>query len=220
MSDHVSTDHVTTHNDSAADRSSTAGAARPSTRWRVVDIVVLAVLAAAGAVIFWAWSNALYPVVSGATVGYPPLSGLILGGWLLPGVIGGLVIRKPGAALACELLAAVLEGFLGTHFGWTVIISGIIQGLGAELGFALLRYRRWGAGAAVLAGALSALFGTVSENILYNFEWELAHRVAYTGFGVVSGIVIAGLLSWVLVNALRATGVLDALPSGRTVRRR
>lgn len=193
---------------------------RPAGRWRVVDIVVVAVLAAAGAVLFWAWSNALYPVVAGATAGYPPLSGLILGGWLLPGVLGALVIRKPGAAFACELLAAILEGFLGTHFGWTVIISGVVQGLGAELGFALLRYRRWGAVAAMTAGALSALAGTVGENVLYNFEWALAHRLAYTGFGVVSGVLLAGLASWLLVDALRATGVLDALPSGRSVRRR
>ena len=47
-------------------------ARRPGTprasSWRVVDIVVAAVLAAVCAVVFWAWSNLLYPVVGTAAV--------------------------------------------------------------------------------------------------------------------------------------------------------
>ena len=133
---------------------------RPARRlsWRVVDIVVAAVLAAVCAVVFWAWSNLLYPAVAAAAVAYPPATGLITGGWLVAGVLGGLVIRKPGAALFVELLAAVLQGLLGTHFGWTVVLSGLIQGLGAELVLAAWRYRRFDVLVAVLAGAVSGLY--------------------------------------------------------------
>ena len=194
---------------------------RPARRlsWRVVDIVVAAVLAAVCAVVFWAWSNLLYPAVAAAATAYPPATGLITGGWLVAGVLGGLVIRKPGAALFVELLAAVLQGLLGTHFGWTVILSGLIQGLGAELVLAAWRYRRFDVLVAVLAGAVSGLFLGVSENLIYNYEWALSHQVVYALLAVLSGAVLAGALMWAAVRALARTGVLDGLASGRAARR-
>lgn len=194
-------------------------AGRARTSWRVVDIVVAAVLAAVCAVVFWAWSNLLYPLTAAASVAYPPGTALIGGGWLVAGVLGGLIIRKPGAALFCELLAAVLEGLLGTHFGWTVVLYGLIQGLGAELVFAAVRYRRFNAAVAVAAGAVSGLFLGITSNVLSNYEWALGHQVAYLVFSVLSGAVLAGLLMWAVVKALAATGVLQGLASGRVARR-
>ncbi|MFF0943821.1 ECF transporter S component [Kocuria sp. CPCC 205300] len=194
-------------------------AARARTSWRVVDIVVAAVLAAVCAVVFWAWSNLLYPLTAAALVAYPPGTALIGGGWLVAGVLGGLIIRKPGAALFCELLAALLEGLLGTHFGWTVVLYGLIQGLGAELVFAAVRYRRFNAAVAVAAGAVSGLFLGITSNVLANYEWALGHQIAYLVFSVVSGAVLAGLLMWAVVKALAATGVLQGLASGRVARR-
>ena len=63
----------------------TATPARRS--WRVVDIVVGALLAVAGGVLFWVWSNGVYPPLSvGLTAAYAPLAGLLSGGWVLPAV--------------------------------------------------------------------------------------------------------------------------------------
>lgn len=186
--------------------------------WRVVDIVVAAVLAAVGAVVFWAWSNLLYPVASTAAVAYPPSVGLLAGGWLVAGTLGALIIRKPGAAIFCELLAAVLEGFLGTHFGWTVIISGLAQGLGAELAFLFTRYRRFGPGIAALSGALAGVALGVNENIMYHYEWATAQQTGYVVLTTISGAVLAGLGAWLVMRALRSTGVLSALASGTTRR--
>lgn len=191
------------------------GPGRSRLQWRVVDIVVLAVLAAACGVLFWAWSNLVYPLITSAAVAYPPASGLMIGGWLIAGTLGGLIIRKPGAAVACELLAAVFQALLGTHFGMLVLVSGIIQGLGAELIFAATGYRRFGAVVATAAGAMAGLFGSVSECIIYYYEWPLAHQSAYVVFATVSGAVLAGILMWGLTRALRSTGVLSALSSGR-----
>ena len=189
-----------------------AARALPASRWRVVDIVVASVVSVAVGVIFWGWS-AGYAGVAAATVAFPPLSGLYGGGWLIAGVLGGLIIRKPGAALYCELLAAIVEGFLGTHFGWTVVISGLIQGAAAELGFAALRYRRWNLPVALLAGAFAGLAMGVSENLLYNVAWAAQWQQVYVVFTTISGTVIAGLLSWLAVRALGRTGVLSGLAS-------
>ncbi|GAA2113941.1 ECF transporter S component [Kocuria atrinae] len=186
----------------------------PQKSWRVVDIVVVAVLAAVCAVVFWAWANLLYPVATTAAVAYPPATGLIGGGWLIAGTLGALIIRKPGAAIFCELLAAVLEGFLGTHFGWTVIISGLIQGAAVEIVFLLTRYRKFGLAVATAGGALAGLFMGVSENIMYNFEWALDQQVVYASLTTLSGAVIAGVLMWLVTRALQKTGVLNGLVSG------
>ena len=113
----------------------------------------------------------------------------------------------------------MLEGFLGTHFGWTVVISGLVQGLGVELVFLLTRYRRFGLAVATAAGALSGLFLGVSEDIMYNYEWALDQKVVYAALTTLSGAVIAGALMWLVVRALQATGVLGALASGATRRR-
>ena len=186
----------------------------PQKSWRVVDSVVAAVLAAVCAVVFWAWANLLYPVATTAAVAYPPATGLIGGGWLIAGTLGALVIRKPGAAVFCELLAAVLEGFLGTLFGWTVVISGLVQCAAVEIVFLLTRYRKFGLAVAAAGGAMAGLFMGVSENIMYNFEWALDQQVVYASLTTLSGAIIAGVLMWLVTRALQKTGVLNGLASG------
>lgn len=186
----------------------------PQKSWRVVDIVVAAVLAAVCAVVFWAWTNLLYPVATAAAVAYPPATGMIGGGWLIAGTLGALLIRKPGAAIFCELLAAVLEGLLGTHLGWTVVISGLIQGAAVELVFLATRYRRFGLAIAAAGGALAGLFMGISENIMYYYEWAFDQQVVYASLTTVSGAVIAGVLMWLVTRALQKTGVLNGLASG------
>ena len=183
--------------------------------WRVVDIVVASVVAVAVGVIFWAWSAA-WPLIEGLTVAFPPSAGLYTGGWLMAGVLGGLIIRKPGAALYFEVLAAAVSGVLGTQFGLSVLLSGAIQGLGAELVFLLFLYRKFTLPVALLAGLGSGLFLGASESILYMPEWAFQWQALYTVFAMVSGLLLAGLLSWLAVRALARTGVLSAFASGRT----
>ncbi|ALV46919.1 hypothetical protein MB46_16970 [Arthrobacter alpinus] len=180
--------------------------------WRVVDIVVVSVLGVAVGVIFWLWS-AGYGVVSALTVAFPPLGALYGGGWLIAGVLGALVIRKPGAALYCELIAATVEGLLGTHFGFTVLLSGLVQGLGAELGFAIFRYRKFNMPVALFAGALAGLAMGINDSIVWNVAWAFEWKAVYVLLAMVSGAVIAGLISWLAVRGLARTGALASLPS-------
>lgn len=185
--------------------------ARKST-WRVVDIVVVSVLGVAIGVIFWLWS-AGYGLISAFTVAFPPIGALYGGGWLIAGVLGGLVIRKPGAALYCELIAASVEGLLGTHFGFTVLLSGLVQGLGAELGFALFRYRKFNLPVALLAGALAGLAMGINDSLVWNVAWAMEWKLVYVILAMISGAIIAGLVSWLAVRGLARTGALSNLPS-------
>ncbi|WP_313810939.1 ECF transporter S component [Glutamicibacter sp.] len=184
--------------------------------WRVVDIVIASVVAVASGVFFWAWS-AGYGLLSLAFVAFPPATALLTGGWLFPAVLGALIIRKPGAALFCEILAAVVEALLGSHWGMSVLISGFVQGLGAELVFAMFRYRKWNLPVALLAGFASGLFAGISEAyVVANLtEYTEGMKVFHVAATALSGLLVAGLFSWWAVRALARTGALGKLASRR-----
>ncbi|SDZ25901.1 energy-coupling factor transport system substrate-specific component [Micromonospora pattaloongensis] len=184
-------------------------------RWRTVDIVVASVIAVAFGVVFWAW-NIVWRATDPAFAFFPPAQTLIYGVWLMPAVIGGLVIRKPGAALYCETLAAVISALLGSQWAGTVIPQGIVQGIGAELAFAAFRYRSFRMPTAVLAGALTGLSAALFDFVVWNAETDLtSYRLPYALLTIVSSTVIAGFGAWALTRALAQTGVLDRFPAGR-----
>ncbi|MEU1644183.1 ECF transporter S component [Micromonospora zamorensis] len=184
-------------------------------RWRTIDIVVASVIAVAFGVIFWAW-GLVWSATEGAFAFFPPAQALLYGVWLMPAVIGGLVIRKPGAALYCETVAAVLSALLGSQWAGTVIPQGIVQGIGAELAFAAFRYRSFRLPTAVVAGALTGLSAALFDFFIWNVDYALAdYRIPYALITIVSATVIAGAGGWLLTRALANTGVLDRFPVGR-----
>ncbi len=206
---------------STSTSSSTTTAAPSRFRWRVVDIVVASVIGVASGLIFWAWGLGyvgpkvlLEPLL-------PGLQGLLDGPWLFAGVLGALIIRKPGAAIYTETLAAVLSALIGNQWGgFLTIEAGLVQGLGAELIFLLFFYRVWSLPVAVLAGAGAALAGGINNLILWFAGADLTFTVVYLISTVLSGAVIAGAGSWLLARGLAATGALDRFASGRERRER
>lgn len=183
-------------------------------RWRVVDIVVAAVVAAAFGVAFLAW-NALYTATVPAFAFLPPAQAVLNGLWLLPAVLVGIIVRRPGGAFFGGLVSAAVSVLLGSPFGADALVSGAIQGAGAELGFAIGLYRRWTLPFAVLAGAASGLFATVHDVLVYYPDADVSVWVVYGIASVLSGAVIAGLGAWLLLRALTATGVLRDFAAGR-----
>ena len=186
-----------------------------SNRWRTVDIVVASVIAVAFGVIFWAW-GLLWGATDAAFAFFPPAQTLIYGVWLVPAVLGGLIIRKPGASLYCELLAALISALLGSQWGGIVIVQGLMQGLGAELAFAAFRYRAYRLPIGLLAGALTGLTAAIFDFVYWNKAYDLVdYRLPYALLTIVSATVIAGAGGWFLTRALANTGVLDRFPAGR-----
>lgn len=184
--------------------------------WRVVDIVVAALIAVAGGVIFWAWDQGANVVTTPLNAVYPPLTGLYAGGWMIPAILGMLVIRKPGAAVFCETVAATGELIMGSQYGASVLFSGFLQGLGAELIFAAFLYKRFNLPVSLLAGAGAGLFCGLNDSFLpwgWNIAYETGDKLAYIIFCAISGAVIAGALAWIATRGLARTGVLASFAS-------
>ena len=205
----MSTTPITT-----ADADETAPVTRKG--WRVVDIVVAAVLGVAVGLIYWIWNSiggALFGSLDALT---PGLGGLVVGPWLLGGVLGGLVIRRPGAALLVELVAAIISAAIGNQWGWSTVASGFAQGLGAELIFLAFAYRRFTLTVAMLAGAAAGAGAWLNEFIIFkNSAKSAVFNLTYLACLLVSGALLAGLLGWALTKALAASGALNRFAVGR-----
>lgn len=182
--------------------------------WRTVDIVVAAVVGVAFGVVFAGW-NLLWAATGPAFVAFPPLQAFMYGIWLLPGVLGGLLIRKPGAAVFTELVAATVSVFFGASAPLVIIIYGLVEGLAAEAVFAGFRYRSWRLPVALVAGFGAGLVPAIADNVLSNAAWAPTWQLTYGVLVLISSTVIAGLGSYGLVRSLAKTGVLAPFASGR-----
>lgn len=179
--------------------------------WRLVDIVVAAVLAVAFGVVFQVW-NVLWEATTFAA---PPIRGAIYGVWMLPAVIVPLVVRRPGAALFGEAVAASASMLFGAQWGLLTVVYGLVQGAAAELIFAFGLYRSWSVVTAILAGAAAGLGGALLDLAVFYPDWAVDWQVLYVGLVVASSAAIAGIGGWLLVRALAATGVLREFVVGR-----
>ncbi|MCW2799975.1 MAG: transporter permease [Aeromicrobium sp.] len=197
--------------------SATTSTSRFEVRYRTIDLVTVTTLGVAFGVIFWGWDKAYDPLSKLAVFSFPPSAGLLGGVWLTAGVVGGLIIRKTGAAFATEFIAAGVSVLIvgGNQWGFSTFASGFWQGLGAELIFLALFYTRFGVVVAALSGALAAAVESVYEWHAYWTDWGYDYKLAYLGFFAVSGVVVAGVGGSALVRALARAGVLDAFGPGR-----
>ena len=188
-------------------------------RWRVVDIVVASVIGVAVGVVFWAWGVVWGPISAPIEAVLPGLQAAPAAVWLIAGVLGALVIRKPGAAIYTEIVAATVSALIGSQWGGLLTIeAGLVQGLGAELVFALFLYRNWRLPVALLAGAGAGLAMAINDLVLWYAGAAPTFAIIYTVSAVVGGAVIAGGLSWLAVRGLARAGALDRFAAGRELR--
>jgi len=188
----------------------------PAYRWRTVDIIVASVIAAAFGVVYWGWGN----IWGGSHVfdAFPQAAGIVNALWVMAGPLGALIIRKPGAALYTELVAACFEAFVSSQWGpMSIVVYGLVQGLGAELVFLAFTYRVWRLPVALLAGAVAGFAEGILDLWIYKYfpEWSSGQKLAYWSATTVGGLLIAGAASWALVRSLAATGALSPFASGR-----
>lgn len=190
-------------------------ARRANYRWRVIDIVIASVIAVASGLVFWLWDGLSTPATAPLQALVPGLQALGGGFWLFAGVLTGLIVRKPGAALYGELVAAALSALIGNQWGASTLLSGLTQGVGAEIVFLLFFYANWRIYVAVLAGAGAGLAMAITDLLFWYPGSSTLFITVYTASGIVGGAVLAGLLSWFAARGLARTGALSRFAAGR-----
>ncbi|HZG86565.1 ECF transporter S component [Paenibacillus sp.] len=184
-----------------------------SKRLKLTDILVTVVIAAVFGVVYKVWGP-MYNIVQ-------PLGlhaeQLIYGMWFIAATFAFVLIRKPGVAVLAEVAAASVETFFGGEWGVTTLVYGLMQGLGAELVFAMFRYRLanvWVVSLAAIGSGVASLlvdsyYGYIESLTFWNY-------CLFIGLRLLGSVVIAGLFASLLAGALEKTGVTSLLrPASR-----
>ena len=192
---------------------SSAPVTAPDTRWRTRDIVIAAVIGVAFGVVFWAWGIVweLPPIKALSTFALP-VRDLGYAVWLIPAVLAPLIIRKPGAALFAELVAAGVSALLGSLWGVDTLLSGFVQGAAAELVFAFTLYRLWSFPILSIAAVASAAAAWLHDWQLYYLDVDLTVQLWRRVFMAISAVVLVAGGSVALHRSLKRAGVLDGFP--------
>lgn len=182
--------------------------------WKLRDIIVLSSLSVVFAVVYL-----LFLQVGNVLTGFMGPMGyeVIFGIWFIVSIITAYIIRKPGVALLSETIAGTVEVLIGNTVGPILIVSAMIQGLGAEAVFAAFRYRRYNLVVLMLAGIGAAVFSFIWGYFRSGFAALSVDLVlAMLIVRLISGALLAGLLGKWIADALASTGVLRSFPIAKT----
>ncbi|WP_018933815.1 ECF transporter S component [Gracilibacillus lacisalsi] len=174
----------------------------------LTDILITIVIAFIFSVIYKLWG----PLYSFIGILGLHVDQLIYGMWFMAATVAFLIIRKPGIALLAELAAAQGEFLFGGQWGISLLLYGLVQGLGCELIFAMYRYKSYrlyvtclaAIGAAVGSLLLDVFYGYIDSLALWNLTLLIVARL-------VGSILITGVFAYYLVEALDKTGVTKAI---------
>jgi len=180
---------------------------------KLSDILVTVVVAIVFGIIYRLWGD----VSNLVKLAGLQLDQLVYGVWFIAATVAALLIRKPGVALLAEVAAASGELIAGSQYGVESLTYGIVQGLCAELVFALFRYRSFSAATACLAGLASAAGSLVFDGFKgYLLDLQSWNLILYFVFRLAGSIFFTGLCAYWLVKALEATGVTQLVrPASR-----
>lgn len=185
----------------------------PETSWRTRDIVVAAVIGAAFGVVFWIWGLIWYGPLEVLSAFALPVRDLGYAVWLVPAVLAPLVIRKRGAALFAELVAAGVSVLLGSPWSIDALFSALVQGGAAELVFAFTLYRVWTFPVLAAAAVSSAAAAWIHDWALYYASVDPLVQIVRGVFMAISAVVIVAGGSIALHRALKQAGVLEGFPA-------
>jgi energy-coupling factor transport system substrate-specific component len=186
-----------------------------SSRWHLKDLVLVVVLGVVFGFVYWAVVLAWKALSIAMGVAGDLAQHVLFGLWLVVAPLAAAIVRRPGAGILAELIAAVVEVvFLGSPVGPLLLLAGFLQGLGSELPFLITRFRSFGWVTFALSGLLGA--GLVFFWSGFRFGWY-GQTIFFGRLGLqaVSGIILGGLLAKLLVDLLARTGVVDNYAIGR-----
>lgn len=172
-----------------------------------MDIVLMAMLAAANAVM----TVYLSPVNQALnSIGGPVLTSTITGLYMIYGLLAYYIIRKPGTAVITYSIGAVVQSFMGTAYGIvSCFAAAACYMVIAELIFAMFKYRNWGWPVMLLAGgAMVPIWFFVAAQMYGYTKWGMNILLIALVVRTLSGVVLCGLLTKLLGDALARSGLL------------
>ena len=112
---------------------------------------------------------------------------LLFGMWTMVAPIAAMLIPRAGSAVLAEVLAALAEMLYGSYFGPSVLISGVIQGLGSESGFFVTRYKRYDTLTLFYSAIGTTIFSYVYEYFKFGYgNYGLGMNIALISVRFVS----------------------------------
>ncbi|MDD4780697.1 MAG: ECF transporter S component [Tissierellia bacterium] len=186
--------------------------------WKLQDVIMVSLLCVVFGVVYLA---AVYLATFLSTVftpfGLAPLANeLVFGIWLMAATIAAYIIQKPTVAIIAEILAAVIEVMLGNWFGPMVIVAGFIQGLGAELVFAMYKYERFDMTTMLLAATGSCITSFAWSFVRSGYgNYSLGLLILFFIVRIISTLIFAGVLSKAMGDGLAKTKLLKGYAIGR-----
>lgn len=186
-----------------------------SSRWHLKDLVLVVVLGVVFGFVYWAVVLAWKALSIAMGVAGDLAQHVLFGLWLVVAPLAAAIVRRPGAGILAELIAAVVEVvFLGSPVGPLLLLAGFLQGLGSELPFLITRFRSFGWFTFALSGLLGAGLVFFWSGIRFGWYGQTIF-FGRLGLQAVSGIILGGLLAKLLVDLLAKTGVVDNYAIGR-----
>lgn len=187
--------------------------------WKLKEIVLVAMICIVFGVVYLA---AVYLSSFINAAGTPWGLGflgneLVFGIWFMAATLSAYILQKPGVALVSEMLAALIEVLLGNMYGPMVIVTGFVQGIGAEAAFAAFRYRRFNWASMLLAAVLSCVV-SFGWSFVRSGYGELAVPLVAMFFLVrlASSVAFSAVLVKVVGDRLARTGLLKSYALGRS----
>jgi len=177
--------------------------------WTLREILIVTMLGAVFGVLYLAWVQVW--LIAQAVFG-PVTMDVVMGFWFIVSIVAAKIIRKPGAALLSELLAAVTQILLGSPAGLLLLVTGLVQGAGAEAVFAATRWRNYRLPVLIAAGIGAAMFSFVYTWFRFDYA-TLAPGLVISMLLLrcLSGAILGGLAGHLVTEALYRTGVLSGL---------
>ncbi|CAM3677445.1 ECF transporter S component [Erysipelothrix urinaevulpis] len=184
-------------------------------QWELKDIIMVGLISVVFAVIYLGFvyfATFLKSIL--APFGLAPFANeFVFGVWFMAATLAAYIMQKPGVAIISEMLAALIEVLMGNFYGPMVFVSGFIQGLGAELGFAAFSYKKFDMTSLTLASVLSSIF---------SFGWGF-FRNSFSGISplyillmftvrTISAIIFSAVIVKKLGDGLVKNGAVSSYP--------
>ncbi len=173
----------------------------------IKEIVIVAMIAAVIGVIFTLMDFAYMPLSSFLGVVFMELT---FGIYLLSGALPMYLVRKPGIAIFGGLVTAGVNLLLGSPYGLQLVLAGLLQAVGIEIGYAILGKYEGNMKNMVVGAVLGACLVLCRDTYFWGSPWMYGGAIA-AGVVVVrlfSAVVIGIILVKVITLALNKTGVL------------